>query len=420
MLSPMGRLGRVASRWRSAGTKAMRASSTRAASSRSGPTRGRRATHRGSLRRPPGSRRRPAPVSRTRSAAAPSGGTTARIRVGPPRVLVDLPRQHATSAARRPPERGGAAPPSRAAAASDSARGRYSTQLEAVSEAERLGPLAIGRRKSPTNRATASRSASRNACRNGRGSRLPKKLPVCVIRKRAPAVYSSPAKSSKSQPFPITHLAARLEAAHLGCDRLGHARDRVRLPGDEARDLLVRGLPRPRGGRVVAPMLIRDERIPKIRDPARVGEPLDRRPYEVHGAGRRGREDDVDPLLAHDPHSSRDRGHVPRHARVGQEQAPRGHLRLDERALEAVGGTQLLGGLACSRAQVARAMDPRLRRRPQLRVPMHPLRVVGRQHVRLDAERREVLGELERALHASTARRREVHRHEQDLHRREG
>ncbi len=52
----------------------------------------------------------------------------------------------------------------------------------------------------------------------------------------------------------------------------------------------------------------------------------------------------------------------------------------------------------------------------QLGVAVHPLRVVRGEHVRLDAERRQVLRELERALHASSARRREVHRHEQHLH----
>jgi hypothetical protein len=38
---------------------------------------------------------------------------------------------------------------------------------------------------------------------------LPKKLPVCVIRKRGPGRYSSPAKSSKSQPFEIVTTRPR-------------------------------------------------------------------------------------------------------------------------------------------------------------------------------------------------------------------
>ena len=59
-------------------------------------------------------------------------------------------------------------------------------------------------RKSPTKRTvTSSSPEAASACRNGFGSRLPKNEPACVSRKRSPRVYSSPAKSSKSQPFVI-------------------------------------------------------------------------------------------------------------------------------------------------------------------------------------------------------------------------
>ena len=62
-------------------------------------------------------------------------------------------------------------------------------------------------------------------------------------------------------------------------------------------------------------------------------------------------------------------------------------------------------------------MDPCLRRRLQLVVDVNPFRIVGREHVRLDPVRGQVGRELQRALHTAAARRREVHRHEQDLHR---
>jgi indolepyruvate ferredoxin oxidoreductase beta subunit len=71
-------------------------------------------------------------------------------------------------------------------------------------------------------------------------------------------------------------------------------------------------------------------------------------------------------------------------------------------------------------AEVAGTMNPRLRGHAQLGIGVHPLRVVWREHVRLDAERGQVLRELERALHAPAACGREVHRHEQHLHGREG
>ena len=89
-------------------------------------------------------------------------------------------------------------------------------------------------------------------------------------------------------------------------------------------------------------------------------------------------------------------------------------------AIEPVGGGELLRGLPRPWAEVAGAMNPRLCGHAQLGIGVHPLRVVRREHVRLDAERGQVLRELERALHAPAARGREVHRHEQHLHGREG
>ena len=86
-------------------------------------------------------------------------------------------------------------------------------------------------------------------------------------------------------------------------------------------------------------------------------------------------------------------------------------------SVEATATVQHLHGPASLRPEVARAMDPGLRRRLQLVVDVNPLRIVGREHVRLDAERREVRGELQRALYPASARGRVVHRHEQDLHR---
>src|SRR5262249_6478326 len=49
-----------------------------------------------------------------------------------------------------------------------------------------------------------------------------------------------------------------------------------------------------------------------------------------------------------------------------------------------------------------------------------PAGVVGREHVRLDPERGQVLGELERALHAAAARGGEVEADKQHLHPRDG
>ena len=216
------------------------------------------------------------------------------------------------------------------------------------------------------------------------------------------------------------HLSARIELAHLRRDRLRDTGDRVGAARDELRHLLVGGLARPSRSRVVATVLVRDDRIAKIGDPAGTRRALDGRADEVDRRGWRRRDHRVDALAAHDPDRRRDRRQVPRHARVGEEEPTGRDPRLEDGALEAVGGAELLGRLAGLRADVARAVDPRLRRHAELGIAVDPLGIVGGEDVRLDAERRQVLRELERALHASAARGREVHRHEQHLHGREG
>ena len=77
---------------------------------------------------------------------------------------------------------------------------------------------------------------------------------------------------------------------------------------------------------------------------------------------------------------------------------------------------QLLGRLAAARAEIARPMHPGLRRHAQRLVAMDPLRVVRREHVRLDPERGKVLGELEGTLHSTPSRGGKVEADEQHLH----
>ena len=72
------------------------------------------------------------------------------------------------------------------------------------------------------------------------------------------------------------------------------------------------------------------------------------------------------------------------------------------------------------RPDVADAMDPRLRRQLELGVRRHCAGQVGREHVRLDPERRQVRRELQRPMHATAAARREVERHEENLQDRNG
>ena len=68
-----------------------------------------------------------------------------------------------------------------------------------------------------------------------------------------------------------------------------------------------------------------------------------------------------------------------------------------------------------ARPEVADAVHPGLGGNVQLRVAVQPLRVLRCEHVRLDPERGQVLGELQRSLHAAAAAGREVERDEQHL-----
>ena len=231
------------------------------------------------------------------------------------------------------------------------------------------------------------------------------------------------------EPCEVVEIAAVRDDAHALRARRARApprrspprrSDRVRAARDELRHLLVRGLASPRRRRVVPSVLVRDDRVAKIGDPAGAGRTLDGGADEVDRRRRRRRDHRVDALAACDPDRGRDRRQVPGHARVGEQEASGRDARLEDGALEAGGRAELLGRLSRLRAEVARAVDPGLRRHAELGIPVDPLGIVRGEDVRLDAERRQVLRELERALHAAAAGGREVHRHEQHLHGREG
>ena len=237
------------------------------------------------------------------------------------------------------------------------------------------------------------------------------------MRKRSPRWYSSPAKSSKSEPFAIvttrprgasprvssaiaseTQTIASAERA-TSCATACSACSFVRTARLSAR----------RCGCATS----ESRRSATQRD---AGRPLRRRADQVHRARRRGRDHDVDPLAAHELDRGGDRGQVPAHVLVGNEQPAPEQARLAHREVEPGRAVQLLRRPAALGADEAGPVHPGLRRRRQLGVGVDPLRIVGREHVRLDPERGQVRRELQRSLHAAAARGREVERHEQHLH----
>ena len=162
---------------------------------RAGPPASRRA--RSSASRMPatssGATTMPAPVSRIRSR-----GGTVRRHDGEDRplggeVLEDLPREHAAPAAAGLRDQ-------------EQQRLRVALELERAAPRRRTGAARAGRRARASRPTRGRRCGSRrrsarrrpsspdcaSASRNGRGSRLPKKLPVCVIRKRSPRLVLEP------------------------------------------------------------------------------------------------------------------------------------------------------------------------------------------------------------------------------------
>ena len=210
---------------------------------------------------------------------------------------------------------------------------------------------------------------------------------------------------------------ARRQRAHLLADRVERGDDRVGVPRDDAAD---RRAPCCAFMRTAAVSERRSwcassesRRSAIQRTPSR---PLHRRADEVHRAGRRRRDHDVDALGARDAQRRRDRGQVPRRGLVRDDQPARQQPRLRRARARARLAVQFLRRPASPRPEVAHAVHPRLRRRQQLVVHVDPLRVVRCEHVRLDPERGQVRRELQRALHAAAARRREVERDDEDLH----
>ena len=282
----------------------------------------------------------PDPVSRISVGRRAVGRNDGEDRAAGGDVLVHLPRENALAASAR---------------LGDEQQQRLGVALNAERAHARGGSRRArgdlrGRASPPTrDRTSGSRRrtarprrgpASWNACRNGRGSRLPKKLPVWVMRKRCAGPVLEARRSRRSRTRSrSTRTAPRAPSPRISSAIASETHVTASaLTRDEPGDLLHRGLPRAGSCRVVTAVLVRDERVAKVGDPARAGRLLDGGADEVHRGWRRRRDHDVDPLAPHDADRGRDRREVPGDARVGEEQTPRGDLRLHERAIEPVRG----------------------------------------------------------------------------------
>ena len=362
----------------------------------------------------------PGPVSRISSAAAPSGGTTARIGRPDGDVLEHLPREHALA----PAARLGDEQQQRLRVALERER-RPRAARTGVSSSRSPRPsvsahVAVGLAEVAEEARHDVEPESASACRNGRGSRRPKKLPVCVIRKRSDGGRSSPATSSKSAPFGIVTTGPRGASARVSAEIasethvIASARDgdeaarrgRASPPSPSSRSCRradARARRASRGGR-------RPSGCPVARAIAAAIRCVEPR--------RRRRDDDVDPVLAHEPDPGRDRGQRPGRVLVRDDEPPELEPRLRQGPLEPLRAGEDLRRLAAAHAHVPGAMHPRLGRH---RGGSRRGGASAGRRARARASRspsRQVLRELQRPLHAAAARGREVEADEQGLHRR--
>ena len=242
------------------------------------------------------------------------------------------------------------------------------------------------------------------------GSRRPKIVPVCVIRKRSLLVYSRPSKSSKSAPWSISSTGPRAESARISSTAAGATQTTASAYRATSRATYFSPAD------VLPPVRVRDQGVAQVGDPADARGPLHRSAEKVHRPRRRRGDDDVDPVVADEPDRSRYRGQEQGRARVGNEEAPRGQGRVQAETRDSVGlgsARSGAGGRAApgsgSRGRSPPAGGPGSR-------PVHPLRVRGHQDVRLDAELGQVRRHLQRPRRAAAAHGRPVHRREEDLH----
>ena len=358
----------------------------------------------------------PAPVSRISSAAAPSGGTTARI--GRPTAMYSktlpertpFPRPPASGMSRR------SASESRCSA-SDSERGAYGISSSRSPSSSPCGPLPVGL-------AEVAEEAGHDV-EPRVGERLEER-PRVAPPEEAPGVREAePLGRRPLEPDDVVEVAAvrdrhdgpaRAERPRLLGDRLRDARDRVGARGDELRNTLVRRRLGLRRHGVGAPVGVRDERVAEIGDPAwPVARAIAAAMRCVEGGG------DVDTTTS-----------IPcsRTSRIPAGMAVTAHVAFSSgrtrrrscsracvsaRSIPSVPASTSLGFPPLT-ADVARPVHPGLRRHPEPLVAVHPARVVGREDVGLDPHRRQVLRELERPLHAAAARGRKVEADDQRLH----
>ena len=242
------------------------------------------------------------------------------------------------------------------------------------------------------------------------------------MRMRSPRAYESPSNSSKSQPLATTRTSvpggasAAASSAIAGVTALTAATCRSARAGDAGLDRALGANAAP----VVATVRVGEPGVAEIGHMRHAGAARDRGGDDVHRVGRRGREHDIDLALAHCPRAGAHCVGEPGDLGVGQQNASSQQCSADSEPAHAVGCGQARGRRLCVRGPaVARTMHRRLRRDVggEARVDGAPLRIVGSQHVDIDAELREVTAELEHALHAPAACGREVERHDQDAHR---
>ena len=274
--------------------------------------------------------------------------------------------------------------------------------LDPVAEPEPLGELAVGRAQA------ADEARDDVAVDLGqRGQERPRvAMPEERPRVRDPEALA-PVVLELLEVLEVAAVRDRLhplrpELAHLARDRVRDGDDGVRPARDELRHGLLRLLLHAHGEPVDPAVRVRGHRVAEVGDPVHACHLLDRGADQVDRGGRRGGHEDVDLLVADDPARGRNRGQAPADELVRHEQPPREEAGLAQGAVETVEPVQLLGRQAPLGPDVLRAVHLDVRRDRELVVAVEPLRVVGREHVHLEAE----VGQMTRRASSAARRRR--------------
>ena len=207
--------------------------------------------------------------------------------------------------------------------------GKVGQELEPAADAEALGMLAI---TAPE----VTDEACHDIALDLRQRR--QKRPRVASAEEAACVRDPKARRRRVlEPLELLEIGAVTDHAQAGGGPVGAhlLGDRLRCADDGVRALCDGPGQPPLASHVAAPLRVASNRVAQVGDPRRPAPPGGSRTDEVNRPGRRGRQDDVDRVIADDAACRGDRGQIPEDSRIGHECASECETRLSAPPSEA-------------------------------------------------------------------------------------